>query len=88
MDIGAVALTARMTDGTERQVTITAARGSTDNPMTNAQIEDKLRALAAYRGVTWDTQPLIDAVWSLDTLPDAARLAALACRAPTTEVAA
>jgi 2-methylcitrate dehydratase PrpD len=50
-----------------------AARGSDDNPMSDADLEDKLREAAG----SYDVAPLIDAIWHLDESKDAAKLAAL-----------
>ncbi len=68
------------TDGTEHAVTIAAARGSLARPMSDRDIEDKLRSLAAGWCPSHNVQPIIDAVWSLDRTDDAGmvlRLAAL-----------
>src|SRR5262249_6758327 len=54
-----------------------AARGSPKNPLKDSEIEDKLRAEAESWRKGHDVRPLIDAVWSLDRLDDAARLAAM-----------
>jgi 2-methylcitrate dehydratase PrpD len=78
MDIAGVHATFRMTDGTTEIVSIDAARGSPANPLTDAELEDKLRMLAARAGFTKPVQPLIDAIWSLDSAPDAGAVARLA----------
>jgi hypothetical protein len=54
-----------------------AARGSPKNPLKDSEIEDKLRTEAASWRKGHDVRPLIDAVWSLERLDDAARLAAM-----------
>jgi 2-methylcitrate dehydratase PrpD len=64
-------------DGRKHHVETRAARGSAANPLRDSEIEDKLRTEATRWRPGHDVQPLIDAVWSLERLDDAARLAAL-----------
>ena len=64
-------------DGTKHRLSTQAARGSPANPMSDREIEDKLRAIAAGWRPGHDVAPLIDAVWTLDRSEDAARLLAL-----------
>jgi len=54
------------------------ARGSLDRPLSDAELEQKLRDLCAYSGASIQTQPLIDALWSIDQAPDVAAVMALA----------
>jgi 2-methylcitrate dehydratase PrpD len=54
-----------------------AARGSDANPMSDKDLEDKLRDAAAGWNPRHDIAPLIDAIWRLDTSGDIAGLAAL-----------
>ena len=60
-----------MADGAALTVNIDMARGSTGRPMSDADIEDKVRTLCAGGGSGIDPQPLIDAVWSIDESFDA-----------------
>jgi 2-methylcitrate dehydratase PrpD len=53
------------------------ARGSDANPMTDRDLEEKLRTAAAWRP-GHDVGPLIDAIWQLDMSADAGVLASLA----------
>ena len=62
------------TVGTERAMTVPAARGSLQQPMNDRDIEDKLRTLAAAWNPNHDVGPLIDAVWALDRSEDAGSL--------------
>jgi 2-methylcitrate dehydratase PrpD len=64
-------------DGTKHRLSTPAARGSPANPMSDREIEDKLRTIAAGWRPGHDVAPLIDAVWALDRSEDAARLLAL-----------
>lgn len=65
-------------DGQKHGVSTSAARGSTANPLKDADIEDKLRAEAANWNSGHDIQPLIDAVWGLDRSDDVSTLVPLA----------
>jgi 2-methylcitrate dehydratase PrpD len=56
---------------------IDAARGSHGRPLTDAELEEKLRTLAARVGFA-GAQPLIDALWSIDRLDDAGEIMRLA----------
>ncbi|HTR84293.1 MAG TPA: MmgE/PrpD family protein [Reyranella sp.] len=64
-------------DGRKHALSTQAARGSTSNPLRDAEIEEKLRIEAESWQKGHDAQPLIDAVWSLEKCDDASRLAAL-----------
>jgi 2-methylcitrate dehydratase PrpD len=54
------------------------ARGSTLNPLSDSDLEDKLRELAAFGRSGCDPDALIAAVWDLDATPDAGSLIELA----------
>jgi 2-methylcitrate dehydratase PrpD len=83
IDVAAATLHMRSKDGASRVVNITAARGSLARPLTDREIEDKLRALAAGWCATHNIQPLIDAVWALDRADDASLLVRLVVPAQT-----
>jgi 2-methylcitrate dehydratase PrpD len=59
-------------------VRIDAARGGASNPLTDADIETKVKELASRAGFKEDVDRLIEAVWMLDTLEDAGIIARLA----------
>jgi 2-methylcitrate dehydratase PrpD len=63
-------------DGTKHSLSTSAARGSPSNPMSDSDIEDKLRAIAASWRPGHDVAPLIDAVWTLDRSDDVSSLLA------------
>jgi 2-methylcitrate dehydratase PrpD len=63
-------------DGKTRKLSQTAARGSDQNPMSDADLEGKLRTSAAALKI--DAAPLIAAVWALDKSADVSKLAAMA----------
>jgi len=65
-------------DGNAHRLTQLAARGSDANPLSDDDLEGKLRAAAASWDARYDVAPLIDAVWTLDKRPDVSNLASLA----------
>jgi 2-methylcitrate dehydratase PrpD len=65
-------------DETKHALATSAARGSPGNPMSDRDIEDKLRAIAASWRPCHDVGPLIDAVWTLERSDDVSKLLALA----------
>lgn len=65
-------------DGSIHHRSQSASRGSDANPMSDAELEDKLRSAAAGWEPQHDVAPLIDAVWALDSSADVSALASLA----------
>jgi 2-methylcitrate dehydratase PrpD len=65
-------------DGRLHKLSQPAARGSDVNPMSDADLEAKLRTAAAGWEPRYDACPLIEAIWQLDKRADAADLAAMA----------
>jgi 2-methylcitrate dehydratase PrpD len=65
------------TDGKTHKLSQPAARGSDANPMSDRDLEAKLRDAAASWNPRHDMAPLIDAIWKLDTSDDVGKLAAL-----------
>ena len=65
------------TDGGAHHVATQAARGSSANPLTDGEIERKLRDEAKGWAPAHDVQALIDAVWALDRSDDASAVLAL-----------
>jgi 2-methylcitrate dehydratase PrpD len=64
-------------DGRTHKLTRTAARGSDVNPLSDRDLEDKLRGAAAGWDSGYDPTPLIDAIWTLDQAADVSKLASL-----------
>jgi 2-methylcitrate dehydratase PrpD len=64
-------------DGQVYRLSTQAARGSDVNPMSDGDLEAKLRHAAAGWNGSHDIQPLIDAIWGLDQSADVAGLCAL-----------
>lgn len=81
VDAAQVQLTWR--DGRQLTRRVDAARGSQARPLSDDELEDKLLALAGGCRPGWDARPLIDALWTLETAPDAAQVMALAAQAAT-----
>lgn len=65
-------------DGTIHKLSQPAARGSDINPMSDADLEAKLRTSAADWDPRYDVEPLIAAIWALDRSADVSGLASLA----------
>jgi 2-methylcitrate dehydratase PrpD len=65
-------------DGAIHKLSQAAARGSDVNPMSDADIEEKLRMAAAGWDPRYDAGPLISAIWALDKSADVSALASLA----------
>jgi 2-methylcitrate dehydratase PrpD len=64
--------------GKVHRLSQSAARGSDANPLSDGDLEQKLRTVAASWNPRHDVQPLIDAVWSLEKSRDVSGLASLA----------
>lgn len=69
--VGAARVTIALADGAELSVRIDDARGSQKRPLTDQEIESKLRKLAAYGAPDIDPEPLIEAIRTLETAQDA-----------------
>lgn len=64
-------------DGATHRLSTSAPRGSAANPMSDRDLEDKLRVAAEGWRPGYEATPLIDAIWALDRSADASRLLAL-----------
>jgi hypothetical protein len=51
-----------------------AARGSLADPLSDLELEAKLRACARLGGTGWNVDAIIDDVWHLDALADVSSL--------------
>ena len=71
----AVAITTA--DGAVHKLTQSAARGSDANPMSDRDLEGKLRDAAAGWNPRHDIRPLIEAIWRVDESEDISRLVAM-----------
>ncbi|MBL4720238.1 MAG: MmgE/PrpD family protein [Alphaproteobacteria bacterium] len=77
-DIESVGIRITTNSGEVHTRDIVDTRGGFKNPMTDRDIEKKLVALAEYGGFNRDVQPLVDAIWSIDSSTDAAEIMKLA----------
>jgi 2-methylcitrate dehydratase PrpD len=78
--VPSVRLVAERRDGTRETVVVEHARGTEARPLSDAELEDKLRTLAAAAGPGrgCDAGRLIERVWSLEALEDSSELLAAA----------
>jgi 2-methylcitrate dehydratase PrpD len=74
-------VTVRLRGGAMLTRHIHAARGSLTAPLTDRDLEAKLKELAAWGGSGCAPQPLVDALWALDERGDAGSLMPLAAGA-------
>jgi len=71
---GAATATVRTLDGRTLTETVAHAKGSTEQPLTDAEIEAKVRDLAFHGGFSGSINAVIAALWRLDTMPTIAPL--------------
>jgi 2-methylcitrate dehydratase PrpD len=64
-------------DGKTFKLEQTAARGSAANPLSDSDLEAKLRAAASGWDPHYDATPLVDAIWSVEASADVSDLVAL-----------
>lgn len=65
-------------DGATEEISVQDARGTDNRPLTDAEIEDKFRTLAARVSGCSRAEELVEAVWTLDGSDDAGELMRLA----------
>jgi 2-methylcitrate dehydratase PrpD len=70
MAVGAARVAVRLNDGREFEALVEHARGSLERPLTDAELEQKLVALAAYGCPELDAVLLVDAIWSIESADD------------------
>jgi 2-methylcitrate dehydratase PrpD len=71
---GAARVIIQLTSGETFSEIVMAARGSLADPLSDRDIEAKLRDGARLGGTDWDIDRIIDDVWHLDTLADVSSL--------------
>jgi 2-methylcitrate dehydratase PrpD len=74
MPDGAARVVIRLKSGQVRSETVTAPRGSLSDPLSDAELEAKLRDGLGQGGSRWDGECIIEAIWRLDELPDMSAL--------------
>ncbi len=71
---GAARVMVRLHSGETFEEIVTDAKGSLADPLSDRDIEVKLRDGARLGGANWDVEHVIDHVWRLDTLADVSNL--------------
>ena len=71
---GAARVTVRLESGETFEEIVMDAKGSLADPLSDRDIETKLRDSARLGGSDWDVDRVIDHVWRLDTLADVSSL--------------
>jgi 2-methylcitrate dehydratase PrpD len=71
---GAARVVIRTLSGNILSETVLSARGSIEDPLSDGDIENKLRQSTALSGTAWDAEAVIDTIWRLDSLPDVTKL--------------
>ncbi|HTT05384.1 MAG TPA: MmgE/PrpD family protein [Steroidobacteraceae bacterium] len=77
--IEAAHVAVRLRDGRSVACRVQTPRGAPARPLSDAELEAKLRALAVYGASGIAVQPLLDALWGLPRAPDAAAIMRAAC---------
>jgi hypothetical protein len=71
---GAALVSIHLASGEMLSETVMAARGSLVDPLSDHDIEAKLRDCSRLSGTAWDLDAIIEDVWRLDTLADVSSL--------------
>ena len=79
MAVHSVQVDIMLDDGSVIAHRVEVARGALARPLTDADLESKLRDLCKQGESGVDPDPLIEAIWNLDELADAGTLMRLAC---------
>lgn len=73
----AAAVEVTTSDGKVFKLEQPAARGSDANPLSDSDLEQKLRAVASLWSPRYDVAPLIDAIWNVEASTDVSTLVSL-----------
>lgn len=79
-EVSSAKLVAITHSGARFTADITAALGSRNNPLNDAQLESKLAALARRSGFRGDTERLAEAIWAIEAFDNAADIARMTAR--------
>jgi 2-methylcitrate dehydratase PrpD len=71
---GAARVTVQLASGEILSETVMAAKGSLADPLSDLELEAKLRDGARLSGTAWDASVIIEEVWRLDEAADLSRL--------------
>jgi len=78
MAVNASTVSVRFSGGAVETFRVQEARGSSANPLTDQDLENKLRDLGRFGAPTVDTTKLVDVIWSIDTMQDVGNLLKIA----------
>ncbi|HUP95805.1 MAG TPA: MmgE/PrpD family protein [Burkholderiales bacterium] len=76
--VESAAVTVHLRDGRTLTHRIDHAHGSVNRPLSDGDLEQKLKDLIDYGGSKCKAQPLVDAIWALDSVNDAGAIMRLA----------
>lgn len=76
--VGAAHVVVEYANNTVLEATVKHARGDAEHPLSDRDIEEKLRDLIVYGRSGVDPEPVIDAIWRLDQVKDVSEIMALA----------
>ncbi|HVY17211.1 MAG TPA: MmgE/PrpD family protein [Rhodopila sp.] len=82
LPIGAATVAVRTTDGRSLHMTVPHAKGSTERPLSDAEIGDKARDLARHGAFSGDIEAIIQAAWRIDALTTIGPLMAMLAELP------
>ena len=74
MSIDAVKVCFKAQNQTAVVIEVDHAKGSLKDPLTDSDLEQKLRELTAYGKPGYQTQQLIDQIWTIEKLDDVGQL--------------
>ena len=77
-DVASALVVLHLKDGRSLSRDVQAARGSKTNPLSDSELETKLRTLAVGGGFAGEVDRLIEAIWTLEDLHDAGEVVRLA----------
>jgi len=78
MNVDAVKVAFKVKNQAAALIEISHAKGSLADPLTDSDLECKLRELAAYGKPGYQTQTLIDQIWAIEQMDDVGQLMLLA----------
>ena len=79
-DIASIDILVRTRDGRDLRETIETSLGSRRNPLSDAQLEQKLFDAAGLVGFKGHTRRLVDAIWRIEKAEDAGEIVRLAAQ--------
>src|SRR6185437_11459261 len=68
LPVGAATVAVRTMDGRSLRTTVLHAKGSMEHPLSDAELDEKVRDLVRYGSFRGDVEAIIAATWKIDTL--------------------